>query len=458
MKKKIVMTMTVAALAVATMASSGISTVYAEEISTNDTEEALTTYQTSAGIYVANLDANGLVAGMSSNLVKSNVEYRWLYYDEANGTWGIAQNWTAGNEWLNWKPAKYGKYVMQSEARDISNKATYATARTEINYHPHIKGKCQMPYTGEGGGFLIGVESYDNPNQSYQYEMLILDCTLLAQGKDAWTYTTGKCSVPENAFWTIWQPQYGYYWTLFRVYDANGNMIDEDCYGFKNTGEPDDSNGTQSTSIPDVPPVPSSLNTPSQDEPETPNGPSCENGFHTWENHYATREEVVEQAWDEPTYTDYTIPTCLIFDLDYSKEVDNALLTPDIVAFNQLLDEGCIIDCEAHVANMSDEEKAIVNQTIDKYWPQYKDESMVEKYREYMIGGQEKAYLIPGKPREYWNPINTNGVMTIQSGTIHHKTKVKIETYIDGQYCTKCGKYHDITKGEVVKTEYEYRD
>lgn len=98
-----------------------------------------------------------------------------------------------------------------------------------------IKGKCQIPYTGTGGGYLIGFESYDNPNQSYSYEMLILDCTLLAQGLPAWVYTTGRCSVESgNALWTVWQPQYGYYWTLFRLYDENGNIIDEQCYGFEN--------------------------------------------------------------------------------------------------------------------------------------------------------------------------------------------------------------------------------
>lgn len=98
-----------------------------------------------------------------------------------------------------------------------------------------IKGICQMPWWGEGGGYLIGIESYINPNQSYTYEMLILDCTLLAEGKDAWIYTTERCYVSEgNALWTIWQPQYGYYWTLFRVYDENGNIIGEECYGFAN--------------------------------------------------------------------------------------------------------------------------------------------------------------------------------------------------------------------------------
>ncbi len=117
----------------------------------------------------------------------------------------------------------------QSSAQNTNNNQS-----TNTNQKKYIKGICQMPYTGEGGGYLIGIESYDNPNQSYQYEMLILDCTLYAQGLPAWIYTTGKCGAPGNCLWTIWQPQYGYYWTLFRVFDANGNMLDQECYGFAN--------------------------------------------------------------------------------------------------------------------------------------------------------------------------------------------------------------------------------
>ncbi len=186
-----------------------------------------------AGIYILSLDANGFKAGLvlNSSVPKSNLEYRWLYYDETDATWNVAQDWHAGNEWIDWRPGKYGDYVIQAEVREIGT-TEVVTAATGIGYHPEIKGKCQMPYTGAGGGYLIGIESYQN--NDYSYEMLILDCTLLAQGKDAWIYTTGQCKTGENAFWTIWQPQYGYYWTLFRVYDAAGNIIDQDCYSFAN--------------------------------------------------------------------------------------------------------------------------------------------------------------------------------------------------------------------------------
>ncbi len=185
-----------------------------------------------ADLYIYSLDNNGCTIGMTTNIADSK-EYRWLYYDTAAGTWGVAQDWTADNEWLNWKPEKYGDYVIQGEVRSTADNSRSATQSTSISYHPNIKGKCQMPY--EGGGYLIGVESYDNPDNNYSYELLVLDCTKLASGDpNPWIYTSGQQKVSGNAFWTVWQPQYGYYWTLFRVYDANGNMIDQDCYSFQN--------------------------------------------------------------------------------------------------------------------------------------------------------------------------------------------------------------------------------
>ena len=52
---------------------------------------------------------------------------------------------------------------------------------------------------------------------------------------EGYARVTGKCGVASGkALWVVWQPVYGYYWTLFRVYDKNGNLIDEICYGFEN--------------------------------------------------------------------------------------------------------------------------------------------------------------------------------------------------------------------------------
>ena len=161
-------------------------------------------------------------------------EYRWVAYDGKTQTWSVVSDWSKSNT-IDYRPYTYGDYLLQGEVRSINDKDNVKTAYTSFTCHPQIKGKCQMPYTGEGGGYLIGVESYDNPGSTYSYELLVLDCTKLANGDPApWIYTSGRQTVPGNNFWTIWQPQYGYYWTLFRVYDANGNLIDEDCYGFQN--------------------------------------------------------------------------------------------------------------------------------------------------------------------------------------------------------------------------------
>ncbi|MBQ8913768.1 MAG: hypothetical protein IJ054_06970, partial [Lachnospiraceae bacterium] len=51
-----------------------------------------------------------------------------------------------------------------------------------VNYRtvkPKIKDICQIPVED---GYLIGIESTENPNQSLTYEMLILDLSLLADG------------------------------------------------------------------------------------------------------------------------------------------------------------------------------------------------------------------------------------------------------------------------------------
>ena len=190
-----------------------------------------------SGIYCAS-NYPSIQAGI--NIQKSSesdtVEYRWVACNNNEpDKWFEISPWTKNNNWMNWTPDKSGGYVFVCYARVVGNEnASQIQATFGTEYHKDIKGICQMPYTGEGGGYLIGIESYDNPNHSYKYEMLILDCNLYVQGLDAWVYDTGKCGAQGNCLWTIWQPQYGYYWTLFRIYDENDNLIDEACYGFAN--------------------------------------------------------------------------------------------------------------------------------------------------------------------------------------------------------------------------------
>ena len=197
-----------------------------------DYEPSLST----TGIYCAR-NYPSIQAGI--NIQKANpnatVEYRWVACNNNNPKkWFEISPWTKNNNWMDWTPKEYGGYVFVCYARIVGHPETEIQCSFGTEYHKYIKGICQMPYPGEGGGYLIGIESYDNPNNSYQYEMLILDCNLYMQGKDAWVYTTGRCGAKGNCLWTVWQPVYGYYWTLFRIYDSNGKLLDEACYGFEN--------------------------------------------------------------------------------------------------------------------------------------------------------------------------------------------------------------------------------
>ena len=203
-----------------------------------------------AGIYAASQDGNGVLAGMVTSVTGSgDLEYRWLSYDIKAGKWSVYQDWTLNSQWVQYNPGTYGDYLLQGEVRPAGNEGAVKTDCIGVNHHPNIKGKCQMPYTGEGGGYLIGVESYDNPNNAYSYELLVLDCSKYAAGDpNPWIYSSGQKKVSGNAFWTVLQPEFGYYWTLFRVYDENGVMVDEDCYGFENTVLPKDE--SQIASVP----------------------------------------------------------------------------------------------------------------------------------------------------------------------------------------------------------------
>ena len=141
----------------------------------------------------------GFTMSLQTNAIDTeSVEYSWYASRDDGKTWVMLSDWEKGTDGIIARPDQYGDYIIVGKARKAGDNSTVVQYAATYGYHPAIKGICQMPYTGEGGGYLIGIESYENPNHAYRYEMLILDCTLLAQGKDAWIYTTGQCYAPDT--------------------------------------------------------------------------------------------------------------------------------------------------------------------------------------------------------------------------------------------------------------------
>lgn len=192
-------------------------------------------YSLSSSIYLYNHSYNNITAGLVvDNAQPYELDYMWMGYDINKNRWFVISDWAYGNEWCSWNPGKTGDFLLLGRARWHGTSGVDTEAHIGINHKQCIEAICQMPYQGYGGGYLIGMTTYDNPNNTYRYEVQILDCTLLANGYPyPWVYGTGKMNLNGgNTAWTIWQPTHGYYWTLYRIYDKKGNIIDEECYGF----------------------------------------------------------------------------------------------------------------------------------------------------------------------------------------------------------------------------------
>ncbi len=176
----------------------------------------------------------GIDVGVSYLSPSKDTQFRWQSYDLESKEWNLIADWNAGN-WATWTPKK-GNYWLHVEVKSgdkiLSKTICFAVGR---NYPVYISGKYQGP-NPYGPGWLLGVSSNINPEQKYQYEMLILDCNKYVSGDpNPWIYGTGLARVSSGTtFWTTYNPpQGGYYWTYFRIYDENGNMIEDQCYGAK---------------------------------------------------------------------------------------------------------------------------------------------------------------------------------------------------------------------------------
>ncbi len=189
------------------------------------------------GIYVARCTYEGASMGASVDYNQyslSQMEYQWQATCDGGNTWKLVQDWTRGNNWVDVKPYARGNCIVVCRIRPVGYSSMVQQLNAGFEYNYYIKDICQLPYTGKGGGFLLGFSSFDNPNNSYQYEILILDLSLYAQGKDAWVFNSGRNKINGTTLWTVWQPQYGYYLTMYRLYDGYGNLLQELCYGFQN--------------------------------------------------------------------------------------------------------------------------------------------------------------------------------------------------------------------------------
>ncbi len=171
-------------------------------------------------------------------------------YEDGNGTVDIESETTVAKQNYAGGTHIYNCHHARTEYRDAEEAAPGEPAYTGDLYcadcgefmekgkiepagSGSLKGVCMVP-DPEGEGALIGLEVSSETDKDLSVEILILDCTLLAKDEDAWIYTTGKCGIENNCLWTRQHIDYGYYWVLYRIYDRNGEIIDEQCYGFQN--------------------------------------------------------------------------------------------------------------------------------------------------------------------------------------------------------------------------------
>ncbi len=218
--------------------------------------------------------------------------FRWSY--EIDGKTEIINDWSK-EDTLNWTPERYGTYHVKCEAMydcpvneidaenvedvtsiindaesDISaftnaksstasitdsnaDIATYTDAEFETatntdydytdtesfiadksstilcKYCPYLKAVCQMP-NPYGDGALIGIQA-DKANE-YSFEMLVMDLNKYQRGEAPWIYSTGLMSSESDTVWAVWYPEYGVYFTLFRLYDKSGVIVDEYIYSY----------------------------------------------------------------------------------------------------------------------------------------------------------------------------------------------------------------------------------
>lgn len=179
-----------------------------------------------------NMNDTAIDIGMAYTSEEEGTVFQWLAYDLDKKQWEQITEWSGGN-WASWTPKK-GNYWLQAQAKTTEGTVVTKTINFQVsrNYPVCINGTYQGP-NPYGEGCLIGVSTNINPNNKYKYELLILDCEKYQNGDpNPWVYGTGLNTTNGTTFWATYRPvRRGYYWTYFRIYDENDNMIEDKCYG-----------------------------------------------------------------------------------------------------------------------------------------------------------------------------------------------------------------------------------
>ncbi len=183
-----------------------------------------------AGIYQLNHSCENYTVGMIVTDKDRSLDYRWLAYDYSSGGWMLISDWKTNNEWMSWNPRKSGDFLIRGEVRETNNPYNGQNVNIGTHHNQYIKAICQMP-NPNGYGVLMGVET-EKASSNYRYEISVMDCSKV-DTPYPWIYSTGRVQA-DKIIWAIAGIPYGYYITLFRIYDSNGNLLDQECYGYAN--------------------------------------------------------------------------------------------------------------------------------------------------------------------------------------------------------------------------------
>ena len=182
------------------------------------------------GLYELNHSCENYTMGMVVTDKDRPLDYRWLAYEYSSGCWMLISDWTTNNEWMSWNPGKSGDYLIRGEVRETYNHYSEQNVTIGTHHNQYIKAICQMP-NPNGYGVLMGMET-ERASSDYRYEISVMDCSKI-DTPYPWIYSTGQVQC-NKVIWAVAGIPYGYYITLFRIYDSNGNLLDQECYGYAN--------------------------------------------------------------------------------------------------------------------------------------------------------------------------------------------------------------------------------